>query len=133
MISRRSGGDADYVAGVRACLTERNAPPPGSSTFRGYRDAHDMVAYLSEVAADLRAEVFEEEAKIYRQGFDDLRCSTNGRDEEIRKWVQEHPEIKSKIEERLRKVPEANREQAFINAAKTAPMNQTVRPNGVRV
>ena len=58
---------------------------------------------------------------------------TNGRNEEIKAWVEEHPEIKAKIEERLRNVPEANRERAFINAAKTEAMNQTVRPNGVRV
>jgi len=43
----------------------------------------------------------------------------NGRNEEIRAWVNEHPEIKTKIEERTRHVPEANRERAFINAAKT--------------
>ena len=55
---------------------------------------------------------------------------SNGRNEEIKAWVEEHPEIKSKIEERLRNVPAANRERAFINAAKTEAMNQTVRPNG---
>ena len=55
---------------------------------------------------------------------------TNGRNEEIKAWVQERPEIKSKIEERIRNVPEANRERAFINAAKTEAMNQTVRPAG---
>ena len=54
----------------------------------------------------------------------------NGRNEEIKAWVEEHPEIKSKIEERIRNVPEANRERAFINAAKTEAMNQTVRPVG---
>ena len=54
----------------------------------------------------------------------------NGRNEEVRAWVEEHPEIKSKIEERIRNVPEANRERAFINAAKTEAMNQTVRPVG---
>ncbi|MCX7059040.1 MAG: hypothetical protein NTZ79_18240 [Proteobacteria bacterium] len=58
---------------------------------------------------------------------------SNGRNEELRAWVAEHPEIKSKIEERLRNVPEANRERAFINAAKTEALNQTVRPHGVRV
>ncbi len=50
--------------------------------------------------------------------------------EEIKAWVEEHPEIKSKIAERIRNVPEANRERAFINAAKTEAMNQTVRPAG---
>ena len=58
---------------------------------------------------------------------------SNGRNEEIRAWVEEHPEIKAKIEERLRNVPEASRQRAFINAAKTEAMNQTVRPQGVRV
>ena len=58
---------------------------------------------------------------------------SNGRNEEIRAWVEEHPEIKAKIEERLRNVPAANRERAFINAAKAEALNQTVRSNGVRV
>ena len=58
---------------------------------------------------------------------------SNGRNQEIRAWVEEHPEIKSKIEERLRNVPAANRERAFINAAKTEAMNQTVRPQGLRI
>ena len=58
---------------------------------------------------------------------------SNGRNEEVRAWVEEHPEIKTKIEERLRNVPAANRERAFINAAKTEAMNQTVRPHGLRI
>lgn len=58
---------------------------------------------------------------------------TNGRNEEIKAWVEEHPEIKAKIEERIRNVPEANRERAFINAAKTEAMNQAVRPAGPSV
>ena len=56
----------------------------------------------------------------------------NGRNEEIKAWVAEHPEIKSKIEERIRHVPEANRERAFINAAKTAAQNLAVRPGVIR-
>ncbi len=53
-----------------------------------------------------------------------------GRNNEIRSWVEQHPEIKSKVEESIRNVPEANRERAFINAAKREALNQTVRPNG---
>ena len=37
---------------------------------------------------------------------------------------------RDQIEERIRNVPEANRERAVINAAKTEAMNQTVRPVG---
>jgi hypothetical protein len=47
--------------------------------------------------------------------------------------LEEHPQIKSKIEERIRNVPEVNRERAFINAAMTETMNQTVRTAGNRV
>jgi hypothetical protein len=38
--------------------------------------------------------------------------------------------MKEKIEARIRNVPPQNRERAFINAAKSEAMNQTVRRNG---
>ncbi|HEX2853953.1 MAG TPA: hypothetical protein VHO24_11995 [Opitutaceae bacterium] len=57
----------------------------------------------------------------------------NGRNQELRAWVEENPEIKAKIEERVRNVPEANRDRAFINAAKAEATNRTVRSNGIRV
>ena len=56
----------------------------------------------------------------------------NGRNDEIKAWVEEHPDVKSRIEERIRNVPEGNRERAFINAAKAEVLKQTVRPNGLR-
>src|SRR3954471_13445469 len=56
--------------------------------------------------------------------------SANGRNAEIRAWVEENPEIKERVEARIRNVPEQNRERAFINAAKSEAMNQTVRRNG---
>lgn len=40
------------------------------------------------------------------------------------------PRIKSNIEERIRNMPEANRERPFINAAKTEAMSKRVRPVG---
>ena len=58
---------------------------------------------------------------------------TNTRNAEIKSWVEEHPEIKAKIEERIRNVPAANRERAFVNAAKTEAQNLAVRPGGVRI
>lgn len=55
------------------------------------------------------------------------------RNQEIAEWVEQHPEIKSKVEERIRNVPAENRQRAFINAAKTEAMNQGIRTsNGVR-
>src|SRR5580700_2672634 len=44
------------------------------------------------------------------------------RNEEIAEWVELHPEIKTKVEERIRNVPVENRQRAFINAAKTEAM-----------
>ena len=57
---------------------------------------------------------------------------SNGRNQEIKAWVEEHPDIKAKIEARLRNVPEQNRERAFINAAKTEAKNQTVQSPRIR-
>ena len=54
----------------------------------------------------------------------------NGRNAEIKAWFEEHPEIKDRIEARIKNVPEQNRERAFITAAKSEAMNQTVRRNG---
>jgi len=52
---------------------------------------------------------------------------TQGRNQEITNWVAENPEIKSRIEERIRNVPAANRERAFLNAAKSEAMKQAVK------
>lgn len=55
------------------------------------------------------------------------------RNNEIRSWVEEHPDVKQRVEESIRHVPEQNRARAFINAAKREAMNLTVRNgNGVR-
>jgi hypothetical protein len=65
--------------------------------------------------------------KMQRAGY------ANQRNEEIIAWVEEHPDIKAKIEARVKNVPEANRQRAFLTAAKTEAMNQTVKPSqGIR-
>ncbi len=64
--------------------------------------------------------------KMQRQEY------AQGRNAELKEWVEEHPEIKSKIEGRIRHVPEANRERAFINAARTEAQTQAIRGTGVR-
>ena len=52
---------------------------------------------------------------------------TNGRNQEIVAWVEENPEIKAKIEARIRNGPEQNRERACLNAATTEALTQTVK------
>jgi hypothetical protein len=42
--------------------------------------------------------------KMQRSGY------TNGRNDEIKAWVEEHPDVKSRIGECIRNVPEGNRE-----------------------
>ena len=69
MISRRSDGDPSYVAGVRAFLTEGGKPPEGTIAYKGYLDAHDMTAYLSEILADLRADEWVEESRVLVRRF----------------------------------------------------------------
>jgi len=65
--------------------------------------------------------------KMQRAGY------ANQRNEEIIAWVEEHPDIKAKIEARVKNVPEANRQRAFLTAAKTEAMNQAVKPSqGIR-
>src|SRR5688572_13202400 len=65
MICRRSDGDPDYVVGVRAFLAEGGKPREGTSAYKGYLDAHDMTAYLSGILADLRADEWVEENRIF--------------------------------------------------------------------
>ena len=55
-----------------------------------------------------------------------------GRNQEIVAWVEKHPEIKARIEERLRNVPAESRERAFITAAKSEVLKQTVHGAHVR-
>lgn len=52
---------------------------------------------------------------------------TQTRNQELVSWVNENPDVKAKVEERIRNVPAQNRERAFLNAAKSEAMNQTVR------
>lgn len=42
----------------------------------------------------------------------------NGRDQEIREWVKNTPEIEQRVAERVKHVPEQNRERAFLNVAR---------------
>ena len=46
-------------------------------------------------------------------------------------WVVENAEIKAMVEQRIRYVPPENRERAFITAAKSLALNQTVQSRGV--
>jgi hypothetical protein len=66
-------------------------------------------------------------AKMQRSDF------TQRRNQEIAEWVEQHPEIKAKVAERIKNVPVENRQRAFINAAKTEAVNQGLRQtNGIR-
>jgi hypothetical protein len=103
--------------------TLRKNPEIDAKLDRFIQENPKLLEYYSALSKDdlIRKQML---GKMQRSEY------TNGRNEEIKAWVEEHPEIKSKIAERIRNVPEANRERAFINAAKTEAMNQTVRPAG---
>lgn len=55
------------------------------------------------------------------------------RNQEIKEWVEANPDIKERIAHRIRNVPAERRERAFINAAKSEVMNQTVQGQRVKV
>jgi hypothetical protein len=59
------------------------------------------------------------------QGADDLVGSVEAFAQHL------HSEITSKIEERIRNVPEPNCEQSFIDAAKMEAVSQTARPASI--
>lgn len=42
----------------------------------------------------------------------------NARNEEIREWVENTPDIKERVAARVKNVPEQSRERAFINVAR---------------
>lgn len=47
--------------------------------------------------------------------------------QQIMSWVDERPEVKARIEERIKNVPAENRQRAFLNAAKTEAMKEGMR------
>ncbi|MDP3073760.1 MAG: hypothetical protein Q8N18_25980 [Opitutaceae bacterium] len=60
-------------------------------------------------------------------GIMETRKRDNARDQEIREWVEQNPEIKQRVEERVKNVPDENRQRAFLNVAKTELMKQGMR------
>lgn len=56
---------------------------------------------------------------------------TNQRNQEIVAWVEEHPDIKAKVEHRIRHAAPEERQRAFITAAKSLALNETVQKRGI--
>lgn len=56
---------------------------------------------------------------------------TQQRDQEIIQWVNQNPDIKANVEERIKNVPAENRQRAFVRVAKNEAARQSMRqPNG---
>lgn len=58
------------------------------------------------------------EARSYRQA----------RNQEILEWVEQNPDVKARVAERVRHVPEERRQGAFLNVAKKEAQQQGMRP-----
>jgi predicted AAA+ superfamily ATPase len=103
--------------------TLRRNPEIDAKLDRFIQENPDLREYYEQFSKDelIRKHML---AKMQRSEY------TKDRNEEIKAWVEEHPDMKAKIEERIRNVPAQSRERAFINAAKREALNQTVRPNG---
>ncbi|AWI09642.1 hypothetical protein M2447_002196 [Ereboglobus sp. PH5-10] len=52
---------------------------------------------------------------------------TQQRDQEIIQWVNQNPDIKAKVEERIKNVPAENRQRAFVRVAKDEAARQSMR------
>lgn len=57
------------------------------------------------------------EARSYRQA----------RNQEILEWVEQNPEVKARVAERVKHVPEERRQGAFLNVAKKEAQQQGMR------
>ncbi|OAM89716.1 hypothetical protein OH491_16690 [Termitidicoccus mucosus] len=60
-------------------------------------------------------------AKVQRSEY------SNQRNEAIAAWVEEHPDLKAKIEERIKSVPAERRQRAFITMARTEAVKETLK------
>jgi hypothetical protein len=87
MIGRRSKGDPEYFAGVRAFLTGADRPAEETTAFRGYLDAHDVVEYLSGILSDLQSEAWVEEIARERrsrcEGIQPVRSLNSERSDNV--------------------------------------------------
>lgn len=54
------------------------------------------------------------------------------RDQEVMQWVEQHPDIKARVEQRVKNVPEANRQRAFVNAARNIMVQHTMENRAPR-
>lgn len=106
--------------------TVRRNPEIDARLDKFIQQSPDLFAYYNGLPKDelIRKLML---AKMQRSEF------TQRRNQEIAEWVDQHPEVKAKVEERIRNVPVENRQRAFINAAKTEAMNQGIRQsNGIK-
>ena len=60
-------------------------------------------------------------AKVQRSEY------SNQRNQAIAAWVEEHPDLKAKIEERIKNVPAERRQRAFITMARTEAVKETLK------
>ena len=107
--------------------TPRTNPEIDAKIDRFMQENPKLVEYYQELPKEqlIRKLVL---SKMQRSEY------TQQRNQEIMAWVEENPEIKAKIEARVKNVPEANRQRAFLTAAKTEALNHAVRsPQRVRV
>ena len=56
------------------------------------------------------------------------RSYRNARNQEVLEWVEQNPEIKARVAERVRHVPEDRRQGAFLNVAKKEAQREGIRP-----
>jgi len=61
-------------------------------------------------------------------GMMESRDYRKARNEEVLEWVEQNPDIKTRVASRVRHVPEDKRQRAFLNAAKDELQREGMRP-----
>lgn len=108
---------ADKIAQERM---EKVNPKIDAKLDRFIQEKPDLFGYYNELSKEqlIRKLML---AKMQRSEYGQRN------NQQIMSWVDERPDVKARIEERIKNVPAENRQRAFLNAAKTEAMKEGMR------
>jgi hypothetical protein len=111
---------ADKKARDAAASTTRVNPDIDAKLTKYIADNPKLYQYYNEMAKEqlIRKLML---GKMQRSEY------TQQRDQEITQWVEQNPDIKAKVEERIKNVPAENRQRAFVRVAKDEAARQSMQ------
>jgi hypothetical protein len=121
MALKRPGGNTQDTA------TPRINPEIDARLNQFIKDNPDLYKHYCEMSKEqlVRKQML---AKMNQNDY------TQRQNEEVRNWLEQNPDIKSRVEERIARVAPERRERALISAARNEMVQQAMRqPAGVKV